>query len=117
MGYHYFDESIYGSVDPAQPASLLYEDGKHGKRKLVGVEWIVPDADRKLKTSDDRPSVFGGRKFDGPIPGHYTAMPIHYDLHVWLWKHNPNGLFDRWNPTVKCPVRPGQAAQTGHAMR
>ncbi|MFF2509779.1 hypothetical protein [Streptomyces sp. NPDC058086] len=46
MGYHYFNESLFGSVDPAKPASLLYEDGQHGKRELVGVEWIVPDADR-----------------------------------------------------------------------
>jgi hypothetical protein len=27
----------------------------------------------------------------------------HYDLHVWLWKHNPAGLFAPTNPNVKCP--------------
>ena len=115
MGYHYFKESLYGSVDPAKPASLLYEDGKDGKRRLAGVEWIVPDADHNLKTSNDRPSMFGGQKFDGPMPGHNATMPIHYDLHVWIWKDNPNGLFNRWNPTVKCPARPGHAAHTAHA--
>jgi hypothetical protein len=31
-------------------------------------------------------------------------MPIHYDLHVWLWKKNPSGMFARWNPTVTCPT-------------
>lgn len=56
MGFHYFNESLYGSVDPPKPACLLHEDGKDGKRRLVGVEWIVPDADRNLKTSDDRKS-------------------------------------------------------------
>jgi hypothetical protein len=30
-------------------------------------------------------------------------MPIHYDLHVWLWQHNPSGLFAPWNPDVTCP--------------
>jgi hypothetical protein len=23
-------------------------------------------------------------------------------LHVWLWKHNPSGLFADWNPNVSC---------------
>jgi hypothetical protein len=27
----------------------------------------------------------------------------HYDLHVWLWKDNPAGLFSPTNPAVKCP--------------
>jgi len=118
MGYHYFNESRYGSLDPAKPAALLFEDGKNGRRRLAGVEWIVLDSDQNLKTSKDRPSMFGGQKFDGPMPGHYPGMPIHYDLHVWLWKDNPNGLFDRWNPTVKCPAgttHPGRTdtAHTG----
>jgi hypothetical protein len=30
-------------------------------------------------------------------------MPIHYDLHVWLYKHNPAGMFAAWNPRVSCP--------------
>jgi hypothetical protein len=29
-------------------------------------------------------------------------MPIHYDLHVWLWKHNPSGLFAPFNPEASC---------------
>jgi hypothetical protein len=118
MGYHYFNESRYGSLDPAKPAALLFEDGKDGRRRLAGVEWIVVDADQNPRTSGDRPSMFGGQKFEGPMPGHYPGMPVHYDLHVWLWKHNPEGLFDRWNPRVKCPaapVRPGpsHAAPSG----
>jgi hypothetical protein len=28
----------------------------------------------------------------------------HYDLHVWLWKSNPEGLFSPTNPGVKCPT-------------
>ncbi|MFB7247642.1 hypothetical protein ACFCYX_34865 [Streptomyces populi] len=115
MGYHYFNESRYGSLDPAKPAALLFEDGKDGKRRLAGVEWIVLDSDQNLKTSKDRPSMFGGQKFDGPMPGHYPGMPIHYDLHVWLWKQNPNGLFDRWNPRVKCPAAPAHPGKSDTA--
>lgn len=118
MGYHYFKESLYGSVDPTKPAALLYEDAEGGGRRLVGVEWIVPDADQNLKTAGDRPSMFGGHKFDGPMLGHNATMPIHYDLHVWLYKHNPSGLFERWNPTVKCPASSGHSAHSamsGHS--
>ncbi|MET9409414.1 hypothetical protein ABZX90_27160 [Streptomyces sp. NPDC002935] len=115
MGYHYFNESRYGSLDPAKPAALLFEDGKNGKRRLAGVEWIVVDADQNLKTSGDRPSMFGGQKFEGPMPGHYPGMPIHYDLHVWLWKHNPSGLFNRWNPRVKCPAGSTHSSPPGKA--
>jgi hypothetical protein len=28
----------------------------------------------------------------------------HYDLHVWLWKSNPAGMFSPTNPDVKCPT-------------
>ncbi len=27
----------------------------------------------------------------------------HWDLHVWLWKDNPNGMFSSTNSAVKCP--------------
>jgi hypothetical protein len=23
-------------------------------------------------------------------------------LHVWVWKHNPSGMFADWNPQVSC---------------
>jgi hypothetical protein len=25
-----------------------------------------------------------------------------YILHAWVWQHNPNGIFEDWNPTVHC---------------
>ena len=31
--------------------------------------------------------------FDSPMLGHEPGMPVHYDLHVWLYRHNPAGLF------------------------
>ncbi|WP_129307470.1 hypothetical protein [Streptomyces sp. L2] len=99
MGFHYFNPSHYGSLDPKKPGGLLYEQGADGKRRLVGVEWVVPVTGKDQK----RPSLFG-HDFAGPMPGHYPGMPRHYDLHVWLYKKNPNGMFDQWNPDVKCPA-------------
>lgn len=103
MGYHYVNMDNIGSTDPARPAAVVYEPGKKGqKRQLVAVEYIVIDRDQNLKTKDDRPTMFG-QKFQGPMLGHEPGMPIHYDLHVWLYKSNPKGLFAQWNPTVHCP--------------
>jgi hypothetical protein len=30
----------------------------------------------------------------------------HYDLHVWLYKPNPLGIFAPTNPSVKCTGHP-----------
>ena len=69
------------------------------------------DADQNLGTADDKPRLFG-RPFDGPMAGHDPAMPIHYDLHVWLWKTNPRGMFVAFNPNASCP--PGSHGQSNH---
>jgi hypothetical protein len=26
----------------------------------------------------------------------------HYQLHVWVWKNNPNGMYFPFNPKVRC---------------
>ena len=100
MGIHFLNPQLVGPVpDPMRPAILLYEpDGD--KLRLIGAEWFVP-----LATGvKERPSVFG-RPFDGPMEGHEPLLPKglhHYDLHVWLWKENPAGLFSPTNPRVTC---------------
>jgi hypothetical protein len=30
------------------------------------------------------------------------GLPPFYELHVWLYKSNPNGMFNEWNPRVSC---------------
>ncbi|MDQ3610938.1 MAG: hypothetical protein M4D85_04885 [Actinomycetota bacterium] len=101
MGYHYVKPALFGSTDPRQPAGLLYVDKPNGGKRLVGVEFIVPDADQNLATDSDRPSLFGVA-FDGPMPGHFPGMPVHYDQHVWLWDKNPAGMFAVWNSSLSC---------------
>jgi len=100
MGVHFLNPQLVGPVpDPMKPAILLYEpDGE--KLRLAGVEWFVP-----LATGvKERPVLFG-QPFDGPMEGHEPILPVtvhHYDLHVWLWKENPNGLFSGTNSKVNC---------------
>jgi hypothetical protein len=101
MGIHFLNPQLIGPApDPMRPTILLYEP-VGDKLRLVGAEWFIP-----LATGvKERPQLFG-QPFDGPMEGHEPLMPAtlrHYDLHVWLFKSNPAGLFNMVNPNVNCP--------------
>jgi hypothetical protein len=99
MGVHFVNLTIRGAPDPARPNVLIYEPvGK--ELKLVAAEWLVPlSPDVK-----ERPSLFG-QPFQGPMEGHEPLIPkefVHYDLHAWVFKDNPLGMFTPTNPDVRC---------------
>ncbi len=109
MGMHFENDPAMAdpALDVTKPEILVYAPGPSGP-VLVAAEWWKRDADQNLSTDEDRPSLFG-RAFDGPMEGHNPpgtpagqGMPRHYDLHVWLWKRNPAGMFAQWNPDVRC---------------
>ena len=113
MGFHYPNPSRASdtSVDPAAPEVLLYEQQADGRRRLVALEYFAPVIVNGSPWFGPGPPPAGqyntapvlfGRAFDGPMPGHNPAMPWHYDLHVWAWRHNPAGLFAAFNPKVSC---------------
>lgn len=99
MGVHFVNLTIRGTPDPMKPNILIYEPvGKD--LRLVAVEWLVPLTAKTRK----RPSLFG-KPFDGPMEGHEPLIPrqyVHYDLHAWLFKDNPLGMFTPTNPNVSC---------------
>ena len=103
MGVHFVNNALMkpGPLNPMKPPILVYLPTAGGGFQLVAAEYFKPDADQNVKTDGDRPTLFG-RAFDGPMLGHGPGMPIHYDLHVWLWKHNPSGLFAPFNPDASC---------------
>jgi hypothetical protein len=100
MGVHFMNEQLVGPVlDPMKPQILLYEPDASGKLRLTGAEWFVP-----LAIAKERPRLFN-QDLLGPMEGHEPVMPAelaHYDLHVWLFKNNPEGMFAPTNPAVKC---------------
>jgi hypothetical protein len=36
--------------------------------------------------------------------GNRYGLPSFYELHAWLWKPNPSGVFADYNPRVHCPA-------------
>jgi hypothetical protein len=87
--YYNGDRLMDFEVDPALPDALIYEPSDNGRPKLVGVEFAVPDlgqeAPRFLGVEFQREEEFGV-----------------FALHVWVWRHNPEGMFAEANPRVTC---------------
>jgi hypothetical protein len=96
MGVHYLNESLMDStVEVDRPEALVYEVDASGEIVgLVAHEYIVPlDA----WTSEDPPNLFGVDLHEHP------TLPL-WVLHAWIWKDNPAGVFEDWNPAVRlCP--------------
>lgn len=103
MGVHFLNPALIGpTLDSLKPQVLIYEPVGN-RLRLVAAEWFVPTAVAK-----EAPTIFG-TKLDGPMEGHTPILPVelhHWDLHVWLWKPNPNGLMHPTNATIKCPDGP-----------
>ena len=106
MGFHYVNQRLAGDpkIHAKRPEILLYARTDDGKLRLVGVEYWRAAADQEPPIDNsDAPRLFG-RAFDGPMEGHSPGTPHHYDLHVWLWSANPDGMFARFNPSLRCPA-------------
>jgi len=113
MGVHFLNMGNVGpQLDPAKPQVLIYEPVA-GRLKLVAAEWFMP----KQVAAGKAPMIFG-QTLLGPMYGHEPIMPKeleHYDLHVWLWKENPKGVFESTNSAVKCdPKAPYTHAEGMH---
>ena len=97
MGYHYINTSILDlTVEELKPEAMVYVPGPHGKLQLGAVEFIVP-AQAWDEAGNSEPPTVLGRSF------HLNQALGVYVLHAWIWKHNPSGMFEDWNPKVSCP--------------
>ena len=108
------------AVDPSRPELLLYEPKGNGGHRLVGVEYFQAVLLKNLETLEVGPR-FDSTPWDpaefeivNPAPALFDqtfhlspppapGVPWHYALHVWVWSHNPSGIFADWNPRVSCP--------------
>ena len=93
MGVHYV-KGIDETVNPNEPEAMVYEIAPNGNLRLVAVEYIVPVT---VANEDNPPTLFGHTFHKN------AALGVHV-LHVWVWKHNPSGMFKDFNPKVgACP--------------
>ena len=129
MGVHYFRPDLLGISGPPsprvsgtgthtdfrEPAILIYEPQADGGMELVAVENLV-FIDAWNAAGQLAPPTFQGRAFDRMEDRPETEMDEahnfepHYDLHVWLYRDNPNGIFAQFNPAVTCAHHTGATA-------
>ena len=93
MGYHFANLSRIDGEAPTvlEPEILVYIPTKNGHERLGAVEYIVPFA----LWEGSPPELFGQEFVANEADGVWQ-------LHVWLFRHNPAGLFADWNPAVSC---------------
>lgn len=126
MGVHYFRPDLLGITEPPdprvdgvgthtdflEPAILIYEPRPDGSLELMAVENLV-FLDAWEMAGHDAPPTFHGvsydRMEDDPATEANEAHMFepHYDLHVWLYRHNPNGMFVPFNPNATCQHHTG----------
>ena len=104
MGVHYVNGTLVGDakVNPRKPEALVYQPINHHLR-LVAVEYVVFQDAWTAVHPNRKPELFG-RKFELLGADNRYGLPPFYELHAWIWKHNPRGTFDDWNPRVQCPA-------------
>jgi hypothetical protein len=47
------------------------------------------------------PTLFGQPLKLIPMGNRY-GLPPFYEIHAWIWQHNPDGMFKDWNPSGSC---------------
>lgn len=102
MGLHYVNMAIVGDgkLDATRPEIVIYEPLPNGRRKLIGADYLVL-ADDWHANNAAAPELNGQLMHLITSPNRY-GLPAFYTLHVWAWKHNPNGAFVNWHPHVSC---------------
>ena len=108
MGQHYVNLDLVldtatgiPTVNPLAPEALVYEPKRNGDGyRLVGVEWVV--FQEAWDAANDAPPSLFGRTFSLIPAGNRYDLPAFYELHAWIWRPNPSGIFNDWNPKVSC---------------
>ena len=98
MGWHFLKfENLDGTFEMTNPELLVYAPKQNGQYKLVAVEYATPWTEGSVP-----PAGFTG---DDDVWSHFEGDPTTTDddlwtLHAWVWYHNPDGMFQPFNPRV-----------------
>ncbi|MGH7559373.1 MAG: hypothetical protein ACREMD_16640 [Gemmatimonadota bacterium] len=100
-------------TDFTQPAVLIYYPDESGALKLGAVENLVFEGAWKA-AGNAGPPEFHGRQYwhriDNPTTPDVDEAHMfepHYELHIWLYKDNPGGMFSPYNSAVSCDTYDG----------
>jgi hypothetical protein len=112
MGIHFVNGDLVGDgeIDASRPEALIYEI-RNGRLQLVGVEYVV--IAEAWDANHEMPPALMGQVFHYVSAPNRYRIPAFYELHVWAWKQNPNGMFTDWNPKVSCEQYTEDAAAHG----
>jgi hypothetical protein len=134
MGVHYFRPDLLGITAPPSPrvngvgthtdfrtpAILIYEPQADGSMELVAVENLVFAESWRAAGHVD-PPTFHGVPYDSMKDDPTTAVDEahmfepHFDRHVWIYRKNPNGVFNPYNPAVTCRHHKGAQGHATHS--
>ncbi len=90
MGHHFMKASLVDGVfDIRHPEILVYNGLETGHPELVAVEYAVP-------LTEPMPEGFTG---SNDVWNGTSGFPL-WLVHAWVWKYNPDGVFNWTNPTV-----------------
>jgi hypothetical protein len=112
MGVHYVNGDVVKnpSIDATHPEALVYAPDRHGGLHLAALEYVViksdwdasqPHVGVGARDYAAPPMLFGHEFSFTDAPNRY-GLPPFYSLHAWVWKDNPAGTFEMWNPSVHC---------------
>jgi hypothetical protein len=116
MGVHYVKGDLVKdpAIDAREPEALVYAPDRQGELHLAALEYVViksawdasqppgpPDLGVGARVPPPPPWLFG-REFNFTDAPNRYGLPPFYSLHVWLWRENPAGIFEMWNPNVHC---------------
>ena len=95
------------NTDFTQPTVLVYEPQADGKYELVAVENLV-FAQAWHAAGHTAPPSFHGNQYYHMIDNPATpadeahGFEPHYELHIWLYRDNPAGMFMPFNTRASC---------------
>ena len=130
MGIHYFRPDLLGitAVEPrvdgtgthtdfTQPGVVIYEPQADGSMELVAIESLVFQ-EAWFAAGNAAPPSYQGHEYVSMIDDPETpadeahGFQPHFELHLWLYRDNPNGTFTPFNPAVTCQ----HVSMASHAM-
>jgi hypothetical protein len=92
MGRHFLNNGLLdGKFEADKPELLVYSPAANGRMELVAVEYAVP-----LDLSATAPEGFTGSADEWFANQQFQL----WTLHAWVWKDNPDGVFNPTNSRV-----------------